>query len=547
MALICPSCQTSNDDDAITCVSCGESPSLVPRPRAVLPVDSLSGAERTQNIPADVQANSGSMIGGRYRVEAVLGRGGMGIVYRSHDTELGEKVAIKLIAPELLEDPREIDRLKREIITARRVSHPNVIRIHEFGMSGRDGFVSMEVLPGGTLADRIKAGPIPVLDALRIGAGIAEGLAAAHEAGVIHRDLKPHNVLFDAGGRPKLGDFGLARLASSTSRTVGITGTPVYMSPEMAETGTVDERSDLYSLGVVLYEMLVGRPPFAADTIVRLAMMHARDPVPPMDLHRAGIPAGVESLVRKMLEKEPTRRPASARQVADALRRLSSGGDSESERVSAGDTVRIREVGRGAARSRAPSWQIPAAIGGVVAAAAIGLFATQRLAAPRRAMPPRAAAVRPVDTAPTVAATPRPVDAGSKVALAARPVPMAAAPEAPKAVAGPVGAAPAPTRAPAPKVVAPPARTPSPPPAPTPAPAQVKLTVLGVNNWVQVWIDGTQVAEQTPLRGHSVTAGRHQVRFVNPVTKFDKVTTIDVDRDLVLKVDPSSGTVTQAR
>lgn len=170
-------------------------------------------------------------IAGRYELLAILGTGGTGVVYRARDLELSEDVAIKILPP-VKAGESDIGRLKREILAARKITHPNVIRLHDFGLSDREGYISMEILPGGSLADRIARGSIPLDEALRIGIGVSEGLAAAHAEGIIHRDVKPQNILFDKAGRPKIVDFGLARGTEVTSNTVGFSGTPQYMSPE---------------------------------------------------------------------------------------------------------------------------------------------------------------------------------------------------------------------------------------------------------------------------------------------------------------------------
>jgi len=263
----------------------------------------------------------GEVIAGRYELHEILGRGGVGVVYRAKDRELGETLAIKLLAGPSSSDPQEVERFKREIITARRITHPNVIRIHEFGMSGSEAFISMELLPGGTLADLIeKESPIDLRRAAEIAVGICEGLEAAHAQGIVHRDLKPDNVLFDAAGNPKLVDFGLARLATSTTKTVGFSGTPFYMSPEQADGSEVTSRSDLYSLGVLLYELFTGKLPFVADSLVRIALLHANEaPSSPRSV-RPDLPTDIDALLLRALQKDPMRRFARAADIAEDLR-----------------------------------------------------------------------------------------------------------------------------------------------------------------------------------------------------------------------------------
>lgn len=265
------------------------------------------------------------MIAGRYKLQSILGRGGVGVVYRAHDLDLGEEIAIKVLQGQATRNTQDLERFKREIITARKITHANVIRIHDFGMSGEEAFISMELLSGGTLADRIEDGPLAWKEGLEIAVGICEGLEAAHQMGIIHRDIKPDNVLFDGAGRPKLVDFGLARLASAPTRTIGFSGTPFYVSPEQAEGGEVTGRSDIYSLGVLLFEMFTGRLPFLADNLVRLAVMHASEPPPAPRSIRADMPASLEAVILRCLSKDAALRYGTATDVAVDLRAVREG------------------------------------------------------------------------------------------------------------------------------------------------------------------------------------------------------------------------------
>lgn len=265
-------------------------------------------------------------IAGRYEPTKILGRGGMGIVYKAHDHVLQEDTAIKLLLPTLVGDPKNAERLVREIKTARQITHPNVIRIHDFGLDGDEGYVSMEILPGGSLHERLAHGLLPIAEGLEIALGICDGLAAAHQKGIIHRDLKPHTVLFDSDGRPKIVDFGLARLADTSGQTQGFTGTPLYMSPEMTDGREITTRSDVYSLGVMLFEVFTGQPPFKGDTLMRLAMLHSNEPPPRPSSIRAEVPAGLETILFKALQKQPNDRFSNAREFGDALREFKSTG-----------------------------------------------------------------------------------------------------------------------------------------------------------------------------------------------------------------------------
>lgn len=264
-------------------------------------------------------------IAGRYKLKEILGRGGVGVVYRANDMDLGEEIAIKVLQGQATRNKQDLERFKREIITARKITHANVIRIHDFGMSGDEAFISMELLGGGTLADKIEDGPMAIKPGLEIALGICGGLEAAHQMGIIHRDIKPDNVLFDDTGRPKLVDFGLARLASAPTRTIGFSGTPFYVSPEQAEGGEVTGRSDIYSLGVLLFEMFTGRLPFLADNLVRLAMMHANEPPPTPRSVRPDLSPILEAIILRCLQKDALVRYESAAEVAVDLRAFRDG------------------------------------------------------------------------------------------------------------------------------------------------------------------------------------------------------------------------------
>lgn len=250
--------------------------------------------------------------GDRYQVQRVLGRGGMGVVYEALDNELGETIAIKVLHTDPDSAGEEVERFKREIITARRITHPNVIRIHDFGVHDNVAFISMELLRGGSLADRIRAGALPLADGLQISLEAARGLHAAHEVGVVHRDIKPHNVLFDSaapeGKRVKLADFGIARLSAVTSRTRGFSGTPHYMSPEQAEGQVATELSDIYSFGVLMFQIFTGQLPFTASSLVGLAMKHVKE-APPMPRGiNPEIPKPLEDVILRALVKRPDAR-----------------------------------------------------------------------------------------------------------------------------------------------------------------------------------------------------------------------------------------------
>jgi len=269
---------------------------------------------------------SGERFGTRYEIVSVLGRGGMGTVYRARDLELGEDVAIKTVRPELVSDETFRERFKDEIRLARRISHRNVVRTHDFGEAGGVWYLTMEYVEGITLRELLDTrGRLAPPVALAIGTQLAECLAVAHEVGVIHRDIKPQNLLLDPDGVLKVLDFGVARLAE---RSAGLTeaglimGTPAYMSPEQITSDPVDHRADLYAAGAVLYECLTGRPPIEAGTMVSLiARVLADEPAPPSSLV-PDVPAALDDVVLQLLAKRPQDRPPSAAALVERLQTL---------------------------------------------------------------------------------------------------------------------------------------------------------------------------------------------------------------------------------
>ncbi|HSS77853.1 MAG TPA: protein kinase [Thermoanaerobaculia bacterium] len=265
---------------------------------------------------------------GPYTLEKRLGAGGMGEVFQAYDHRLDRRVAVKLIRSEHTEKPVARERFRREARAAAALSHPSIVQIHDIVETGESDAIVMELIEGEALARRIARGPLPVSEAVRIGREIAEGLAAAHAKGLIHRDLKPENVMITAEGRAKILDFGLAkRLEGEVSLTEDhrVLGTFRSMSPEQAQGLPLDARSDLFSFGLLLYEMLSGRSPFEGsstlETLTRLCT-HRQTPLRELG---AGIPVGLSDLVDRLLEKEPARRPESPREVASTLAKFETG------------------------------------------------------------------------------------------------------------------------------------------------------------------------------------------------------------------------------
>lgn len=266
-------------------------------------------------------ATSGDVLADRYELIGRVGRGGMATVYRARDRRLERQVAIKLLSPSLLADPRSVERFRRESRAAASLSHPSIVGVYDAMSEGDDHFIVMELLEGGTLADRIAGhGPMPPRTALGVAADIAEALHAAHERGLVHHDVSPRNVLFDRDGTPKIGDFGIARAASSAITTIH--GSPSYIAPEQAQGGHANPRSDLYAVGCVLFEMLTGRPPFVGDNAAAVIRQHTDAPRPLVRDLRDEVPAEVDALLARVLAPEPDDRIASAAELRDALRRI---------------------------------------------------------------------------------------------------------------------------------------------------------------------------------------------------------------------------------
>jgi len=278
------------------------------------------------DTPRDMALPSGELFAGRYEILEEVGRGGMGMVYRAIDRDLGEQVAVKTLRPELVRDPAQIERFKSEIRLTRHITDRHVVRTHDFGE--RDGicYLTMEYVEGITVRELIDTrGKLGIAPTLAIATQLAQSLVAAHGKGVIHRDIKPQNLLLDKDGGLKVMDFGIARLAGGSNglTEVGMTiGTPDYMSPEQMLGETVTEGSDLYSVGVVMFECLTGRLPFVANSAMALIAKSLREPPPDPAGLNPEIPAPVAALVLRLLAKSPDERPAGAPDLERLLSEL---------------------------------------------------------------------------------------------------------------------------------------------------------------------------------------------------------------------------------
>ena len=259
---------------------------------------------------------------GKYQLHAEIGRGGMGAVYKAYDPTLDRFVAIKVLAPHLVWEKEFIERFLREARAAARLRHPSIVTIYDVGQEGNWYYFAMEYLEGQTLAQFIRQrGPMSAEEALHILRPLAEGLDYAHRQGLVHRDVKPGNIIVGPGGHATLTDFGIARAAQETrlTRTGAIVGTPEYMSPEQAQGGGVSTGSDQYALGVVAYEMLAGRVPFQAESTAALLHKVVYEPPPPLRKTRPGLPVEVERVLERALAKEPVKRYRSCGEFVSAL------------------------------------------------------------------------------------------------------------------------------------------------------------------------------------------------------------------------------------
>ena len=270
----------------------------------------------------------GSLFADRYEVLGTLGKGGMGVVYRARDLTLDDIVALKVLRGEMLkDDPTHLERFKQEIKLARRITHRNVLRTHDFGEAGGTPYISMEYLEGVTLKDLIKnKGALPVPVGMRIAKQMCQGLEAAHAQGVVHRDIKPQNMLIlPETGDLKIMDFGIARVQAVKAGDAGLTtagtvmGTPDYMPPEQAQGLAADFRSDIYSLGIVLFEVFTGALPFTGDTMMQVVLSHIRNPPPAPRSINPRLPERLEQVILRAIDKDPARRYQTVGEMLDDL------------------------------------------------------------------------------------------------------------------------------------------------------------------------------------------------------------------------------------
>lgn len=265
----------------------------------------------------------------RYVINALLGQGGMSAVYKANDPNLKRVVAVKLIHSHLATDPSFVIRFEEEATAVARLRHPNIVQVFDFNSDGGVYYMVLEFIPGETLQEHLKrlnksGRKMPIEDAIRYTVNICDAMGYAHKQGIIHRDIKPANIMLDVHGQAILMDFGIVKILGGDSHTAtgAVVGTARYMSPEIIRAEVPDQRSDIYSLGITLYEMLSGDTPFNSDSAMSLMMMHMKEPVPDLSLVRPELPSALIKVVQKSLEKEAKDRYSSAAEMAAALKRV---------------------------------------------------------------------------------------------------------------------------------------------------------------------------------------------------------------------------------
>jgi len=319
VAIKCPKCQSEYPETKQFCADCGTrlTPAQEARP------------ELTETLQTPVrELTTGSNFAGRYQVIEELGHGGMGKVYKVFDQEIQAKMALKLIKPEVSADKTTIERFRNELKIARDISHKNICRMYDLGKEAGNYFITMEYVTGEDLKSFIRRSrQLTVGTAVAIAKQVCEGLAEAHRLGVVHRDLKPSNIMIDKEGNARIMDFGIARSLKGKGITGAgvIIGTPEYMSPEQVEGKEADQRSDIYSLGIILYEMLTGRVPFEGDTPLSIAMKHKTEAPQDPRSFNAQVPSALSHVILKCMEKDRARRYQSAEDVVSELDKADNG------------------------------------------------------------------------------------------------------------------------------------------------------------------------------------------------------------------------------
>ncbi len=272
---------------------------------------------------------------GRYEIRAEVGRGGMATVYHAYDPSFEREVAIKVLPREFLHDPQFHDRFKREIKTIAALEHPAIVPVYDVGEEDGQPYFVMRYMTGGSLANQIEKGKFSLQDAARIIERLASALAYAHRKGIVHRDLKPDNILFDSNGEPFISDFGVAKFSGSTTNLTGsgIIGTPAYMSPEQAQGEKIDNRSDIYGLGVIIFQMLSGQQPYKADTPMGVVVKHITEPVPEIRKVTPSLPEETDAIIKTAMAKDREKRYQSTLDLSKAMNEAAFGTETTKPRA----------------------------------------------------------------------------------------------------------------------------------------------------------------------------------------------------------------------
>jgi len=343
----CPKCHSDNPDTSRFCGACA----------ALLAEEGLFPGSLTRTLEAPLRIlTKDSLIAGKYRIVEEIGRGGMGVVYKAEDIKLKRTIALKFLPPHLMNSPELKERFIIEAQAAAALSHPNICVIHEVGEAEDWSFIAMEYVEGETLRDKVKKGPLKTEDALGIAIQIAAGLGEAHHKGIIHRDIKSANIMVTEKGQAKVMDFGLAKLRGGSSLTKSQTtlGTVAYMSPEQARGDEVDGRTDIWSLGVVLYEMLTGEVPFRGDRDVSIIYSIVHEEPKTLKLRKPPVPAELQQVVGRALKKNREARYASAEEILKDLRAYQS-----SLQLAESGVLNLKTLGR---RLRKPRVAVPTVV-----------------------------------------------------------------------------------------------------------------------------------------------------------------------------------------
>ncbi|HUI44064.1 MAG TPA: serine/threonine-protein kinase, partial [Terriglobia bacterium] len=394
--LKCATCGAETQDGGRFCASCGKPldsdlaatadagptrASTWPSPKSskqasVGPRSTPSRPASSTGLSTEGRFLPGTQLSGRYRIVALLGRGGMGEVYRADDMTLGQPVALKFLPEAVATDENALERFKNEVRSARRVSHINVCRVYDVGEADGQTFLSMEYVDGEDLASLLRRiGRLPGDKALEIARQLCAGLAAAHRENVLHRDLKPANIMLDGRGRAVMTDFGLAGLAGQVEGYDVRSGTPAYMAPEQLAGREVTAKSDLYSLGLVLYEIFTGKRAFDADTLAGLVKQRSEMPISSPSTWVKDLDPAVERVIMRCLDADPAQRPASALAVAAAL----PGGDPLAAALAAGETPSPQMVAAAGEKEGIVPRQAVGALSAIVAGMAIVTFIGMRV------------------------------------------------------------------------------------------------------------------------------------------------------------------------